>query len=59
MSAEFDPNMLTAVFQLTKAMHRDVYPAIDPKTLAPLAADKVILITGSGGGIGYVSTPNH
>ncbi|KAK7190301.1 hypothetical protein DPSP01_006125 [Paraphaeosphaeria sporulosa] len=53
MSAQLDPNMLTAPFQLTKAMHRDVYPAVDPKRLAPLASDKVILITGSGGGLGY------
>ncbi|KAF9732657.1 hypothetical protein PMIN02_003284 [Paraphaeosphaeria minitans] len=54
MSAQIDPKVLTALFQLTKAMHRDVYPPIDPKKLAPFASNKVILITGSGGGLGYV-----
>ncbi|KAJ4352217.1 uncharacterized protein N0V89_007564 [Didymosphaeria variabile] len=53
MAAQLDPNMLTSAFQLTKALHRDVYPAIDPKKLAQLASDKVILVTGAGGGIGY------
>ncbi|KAL5422078.1 hypothetical protein PMIN06_005782 [Paraphaeosphaeria minitans] len=53
MSAQIDPKVLTALFQLTKAMHRDVYPPIDPKKLAPFASNKVILITGSGGGLGY------
>ncbi|KAJ4299847.1 hypothetical protein N0V90_005093 [Kalmusia sp. IMI 367209] len=53
MAAELDPNMLTAPFQLTKGLHRDVYPAIEPKKFAALAADKVVLVTGAGGGLGY------
>lgn len=55
MAANLDPNMLTSMFQLTKSMHRDVYPAIDPKKLGHLASDKVVIVTGAGGGIGYVS----
>jgi NADPH:quinone reductase-like Zn-dependent oxidoreductase len=58
MAAAPNPDMLTAPFQLTKAMHRDVYPAIDPRKLAPLASGKTILITGAGGGLGYVSDPS-
>lgn len=59
MAANFDPNMLTAPFQLTKGMHRDVYPAIDPKKFASLAADKVVVVTGAGGGLGYVRFIKH
>lgn len=59
MAANLDPNMLTSPFQLTKSLHRDVYPAIDPKKTGSLAADKVIIVTGAGGGIGYVRYNSH
>jgi hypothetical protein len=52
--ANFDVNAYTLPFQLTKGMHRDVYPAIDPQKHAHLAAGKVIVVTGAGGGLGYV-----
>ena len=51
-----DINMFTAPFQLTKSMHRDVYPAVNPTNPALSAKDKVIIITGAGGGLGAVST---
>lgn len=51
-----DINMFTTPFQLTKSMHRDVYPAVDPANPALSAKDKVIIITGAGGGLGAVST---
>ena len=52
-----DPNMLTTPFQLTKGMHRDVYPAVDPSNPELKAEGKVVLVTGAGGGIGYVHNP--
>ena len=51
-----DINMFTTPFQLTKSMHRDVYPAIDPGNPALSAKNKVVIITGAGGGLGAVST---
>ncbi|KAF2679931.1 NAD(P)-binding protein [Lentithecium fluviatile CBS 122367] len=53
MAANFDPDMYTLPFQLTKRMHRDVYPALDPQKLSHLAAGKVVLVTGAGGGLGF------
>ena len=50
-----DVNMFTSPFQLTKTMHRDVYPAIEPTNPALSAKGKVIIITGAGGGLGAVS----
>ncbi|MCJ1445009.1 MAG: hypothetical protein MMC23_005513 [Stictis urceolatum] len=50
--AEFDPDVFTKPFQLTKSMHRDVYPAIDPKNPQLSAAGQCVLITGAGGTIG-------
>jgi FlaA1/EpsC-like NDP-sugar epimerase len=47
--------MFTTPFQLTKSMHRDVYPAVDPSNPELSAKGKVIIITGAGGGIGAVS----
>ncbi|KAK3641631.1 hypothetical protein LTR56_011233 [Elasticomyces elasticus] len=38
-------------FQPTKAMHRDVYPSVDPKNLELRVEGKVVLITGAAGGI--------
>ncbi len=52
-----DPNMFTTPFQLTKTMHRDVYPAVDPSNAALAAKGKVVIITGAGGGLGAVSSP--
>jgi hypothetical protein len=49
-----DPDMFTSPFQLTKGMHRDVYPAVDPSSPALSAKGKVVVITGASGGIGYV-----
>ena len=51
----FDVNMFTSPFQLTKSMHRDLYPAIEPTNPALSAKGKVIIITGAGGGLGAVS----
>lgn len=50
-----DVNMFTTPFQLTKSMHRDVYPAIDPTNPALSAKGKIVIITGAGGGLGAVS----
>ncbi len=52
-----DVNMFTTPFQLTKSMHRDVYPAVDPSNPDLSAKGKVIIITGAGGGLGAVSSP--
>lgn len=49
-----DVNMFTSPFQLTKSMHRDLYPAIEPGNPALSAGGKVIIITGAGGGLGAV-----
>ncbi len=46
--------MFTSPFQLTKSMHRDLYPAIEPANPALSASGKVIIITGAGGGLGAV-----
>ena len=51
----FDANMFTSPFQLTKSMHRDLYPAIEPTNPGLSAKGKVIIITGAGGGLGAVS----
>jgi NAD(P)-dependent dehydrogenase (short-subunit alcohol dehydrogenase family) len=50
--AAFDPNMFTTPFQLTKSLHRDVYPAIDPASPTLKVTGKVLLITGAAGGLG-------
>ena len=50
-----DANMFTSPYQLTKSMHRDLYPAIEPSNPALSAKGKVIMITGAGGGLGAVS----
>ena len=50
-----DVNMFTSPFQLTKAMHRDVYPAVEPTNATLSAKGKVIIITGAGGGLGNAS----
>lgn len=41
---------------LTKSMHRDVYPAIDPTRNPDVRAEgKVAIISGASGGLGFVS----
>jgi len=50
----FDVNMFSSPFQLTKSMHRDLYPAISLTNPALSANGKVIIITGAGGGLGVV-----
>lgn len=50
-----DPDQFTAPFQLTKGMHRHVYPTVDPTSEGLRATGKVVVITGAGGGLGYVS----
>lgn len=45
----------TAPFMLTKTMHRDVYPAIDPVQNPAVSAEgKVAIVTGATGGLGFV-----
>jgi len=51
----FDPNRFTLPYQLTKSMHRDLYPAIEPTNPALSAKGKVIVVTGAGGGLGAVN----
>lgn len=47
----------TAPFMLTKTMHRDVYPAIDPaQNPAVNAEGKVAIVTGATGGLGFVGS---
>jgi hypothetical protein len=46
----------TTPFQLTRSMHRDVYPAIDPAINRELSATgKVIIVFGATSGLGFVS----
>lgn len=50
------PDAYTAPFMLTKGMHRDVYPAIDPATNSALnASSKVVVVIGATSGLGFVS----
>jgi hypothetical protein len=42
-------------FTIVEKEHHDIYPAIDPKgKLSGAAADKVVVLTGAGKGIGEV-----
>ena len=53
MAQQMPPDTyFTLPYMLTKSMHRDVYPAIDPKNPALSAEGKVIIVTGAGGGLG-------
>lgn len=57
-ASEVAADAYTAPFMLTSTMHRDVYPAVDPATnKAVQATDKVIIITGAAGGLGFVRYP--
>ncbi|KAL8923536.1 MAG: hypothetical protein Q9172_003072 [Xanthocarpia lactea] len=44
--------MYTLPFQLTKTLHRDLYPAVEPTDPTLSAKGKFIIITGAGGGLG-------
>ena len=55
--AKMDVNMFTTPYQLTKSMHRDVYPPVDPSNPDLSAKGKVVIVTGAGGGLGAVSCP--
>ena len=50
-----DVNAFTSPFQLTKSMHRNLYPTLDPKNPDLSASGKVVIITGAGGRIESVS----
>ncbi|KAI3401096.1 hypothetical protein diail_241 [Diaporthe ilicicola] len=48
-----DADAYTAPFMLTKSMHRDVYPAIEPARNPDVRAEgKVAIVTGATGGLG-------
>ncbi|KAI9162716.1 NAD(P)-binding protein [Paramyrothecium foliicola] len=49
-----DANAVTWPVQLTQAVHRDLYPFLEPSNPALAAAGKTVLITGVSGGIGKV-----
>ena len=51
-----DPHAMTRPFQLTKTMHRDVYPAVSPTNPKLSAKGKIVIVTGAAGGMGYVSS---
>ena len=54
--AETDPTLsYTLPFQLTKKLHRSVYPYISASNTTNSQAGKIIVITGGGTGIGAVS----
>ena len=53
--AELDPTLAyTMPFQLTKKVHRSVYPYISVKNKSNSQHGKIIVITGGGTGIGAV-----
>lgn len=47
-----DLNAVTWPVQLTRVLHRDLYPLLDPSNQASAAAGKAVLITGVSGGVG-------
>ncbi|CAI6340692.1 unnamed protein product [Periconia digitata] len=49
-----DPNAFTLPYQLTKQLHRDVHPLLEPTQPELSAKGKTVLITGVSGGIGKV-----
>ena len=51
------PDFWTRALQFTPDIHRDVYPALEPKSqrLQGIAKGKVVLVTGAGSGFGKVS----
>ena len=53
--ASLDVDVFTKPFQLTKSMHRQLYPSLEPSNPNLKASGKVVLITGAGGTLGGVS----
>ena len=54
MAHQFDSNMHTIPFQLTKTMHRDPYDDILRTNPTNSRRGKIVIITGVYGGIGTV-----
>ncbi|KAF2727641.1 NAD(P)-binding protein [Polyplosphaeria fusca] len=52
MAEEVDYGMITWPAQLTEAVHRDMYPLLEPSNSDLSAEGKTVLITGVSGGIG-------
>lgn len=52
MSEEIDYDAITWPAQLTKSVHRSMYPFLEPKNPSLSATGKNVLITGASGGIG-------
>ena len=50
-----DPDAASYPFQLTKSMHRSIYPALDPSRPELSVEGKNVIITGVSGGIGKVT----
>ena len=50
-----DINDYKSPFQLTKSIHKDLYPALDPNNPDLSASGKVVMITCAEGRIGSVS----
>ena len=50
-----DLNVVTWPYQLTEAVYRDLYPALDPSRPELSAKGQTVLITGVSGGVGKVS----
>ena len=53
--SNMDVNDFNPPFQLTKSIHKDLYPALDPKNPDLSATGKVVIITCATGRIGFVS----
>jgi NAD(P)-dependent dehydrogenase (short-subunit alcohol dehydrogenase family) len=51
-SFELDVDAELKAFSFTRKVHRNVYPAIDPRRLELSQAGKVIIVTGASRGIG-------
>lgn len=52
MDNEIDYDAITWPAQLTKAVHRDMYPPLNPSQPSLSAEGKIVLVTGVTGGIG-------
>lgn len=57
MAGPIDSNQYTTPFQLTKTMHREPYYDILPSNLSNSQKGKIVVITGTYGGIGLVNFP--
>ncbi|KAJ4336213.1 hypothetical protein N0V95_008664, partial [Ascochyta clinopodiicola] len=52
MTEDIDYDAITWPSQLTKGVHRSMYPLIEPSNPSLSAAGKTVLVTGASGGIG-------